>query len=159
MVGFKADARCRASVCSAQAVQLRSSVDSSIPSQKERGRLPGGCCLESCCRREKGAQGLGSTGQLDTEMSLALPESTMGSFMLLQLVSQPYWKPCPRAGGSGRCAAPSGSRRQQQPSSGRCRCRSSSERLKAGLSRELPEPGHERAQCGAAASSGRQKRR
>lgn len=92
MVGFKADARCRASVCSAQAVQLRSSVDSSIPSQKERGRLPGGCCLESCCRREKGAQGLGSTGQLDTEMSLALPESTMGSFMLLQLVSQPYWK-------------------------------------------------------------------
>lgn len=127
MVGFKADAWCHGSVCSAQAVQLRSSVASSIPSQKERGRLPGcwgkggadggtlsvfppleresvtsvppssglmltGCCLECCCRREKGAQGLGSTGQLDTEMSLALPESTMGSFMLLQLVSQPYWE-------------------------------------------------------------------
>lgn len=128
MVGFKADAWCHGSLCSAQAVQLRSSVHSSSPSQKERGRLPGcwgqgglaqegpsirvpplgrenvtsvppssglmltGCCLECCCRREKGAQGLGSTGQLDTETSLALPESTMGSFMLLQLVSQPYCK-------------------------------------------------------------------
>lgn len=27
-------------------------------------------------------------GQLDTEISLAFPESTMGSFMLLELVSQ-----------------------------------------------------------------------
>lgn len=31
---------------------------------------------------------MGSMGQLDTEMSLALPESTIGSFMLLELVSQ-----------------------------------------------------------------------
>lgn len=67
----------------------RENVTSVPPSS---GLMLTGCCLECCCRREKGAQGLGSTGQLDTETSLALPESTMGSFMLLQLVSQPYCK-------------------------------------------------------------------
>lgn len=36
----------------------------------------------------KGVHGMGSMGQLDTEMSLAFPESTMGSFTLLELVSQ-----------------------------------------------------------------------
>lgn len=103
--------------CGPQAVQLLSRLTSSIPSQYERGRLAlcwgeseavppsapragqgagtaapprallTGRCRESWCRRGKGAHWVGSMGQLDTEMSLAFPESTMGSLMLLELVS------------------------------------------------------------------------
>lgn len=47
-----------------------------------------GRCLERWWRMGKGVHGMGSMGQLDTEMSLAFPESTMGSFTLLELVSQ-----------------------------------------------------------------------
>lgn len=58
------------------------------PSSPSPGPWLTGRCLESWWRRGKGAHWMGSMGQLDTEMSLAFPESTMGSFMLLELVSQ-----------------------------------------------------------------------
>lgn len=57
------------------------------PLQPSPSRLTGRC-LDSWWRRGKGAHWGGSVGQLDTEMSLAFPESTIGSFMLLELVSQ-----------------------------------------------------------------------
>lgn len=45
------------------------------------------CCPESFCG--KGLHWRGSRGQLETETSLAFPESTMGSFTLVELLAQP----------------------------------------------------------------------
>lgn len=46
----------------------------------------------SCCRRGKGVQWMGSTGQLHTDRSLALPESITPSLMLNSLPLHPYWE-------------------------------------------------------------------
>ena len=46
----------------------------------------------SCCRSGKGVHWMGSTGQLHTERSLALPESKTPSPTLTSLPLQPYWE-------------------------------------------------------------------
>lgn len=49
-------------------------------------------CAASCCRSGNGVHWMGSTGQLHTERSLALPESSTPSPMLISLPLQPYWE-------------------------------------------------------------------
>lgn len=46
----------------------------------------------SCCRRGKGVHWIGSTGQLQTERSLALPESSTPSPILISLPLHAYWE-------------------------------------------------------------------
>lgn len=46
----------------------------------------------SCCRRGKGVHWIGSTGQLQTERSLALPESNTPSPILISLPLHAYWE-------------------------------------------------------------------
>lgn len=46
----------------------------------------------SCCRSGKGVHWMGSTGQLQTERSLALPESSTPSPILISLPLHPYWE-------------------------------------------------------------------
>lgn len=49
-------------------------------------------CEASCCRSGNGVHWMGSTGQLQTERSLAFPESNTPSPMLISLPLQPYWE-------------------------------------------------------------------
>lgn len=46
----------------------------------------------SCCRSGNGVQWMGSTGQLQTDRSLAFPESNTPSPTLTPLPRQPYWE-------------------------------------------------------------------
>lgn len=46
----------------------------------------------SCCKSGKGVHWMGSTGQLQTDRSLAFPESNTPSPTLISLPLQPYWE-------------------------------------------------------------------
>lgn len=54
--------------------------------------LTGVVFLLSCCNNGNGVHWIGSIGQLQTDRSLAFPESTTPSAKLQLLRSQPYWE-------------------------------------------------------------------